>query len=73
MSCKLCASNNQSRLSAEMAIHLPGLSTPHVLLWPLLLVCLNCGFTEFLISETELPLLNERLAAAAKRGVARAA
>jgi hypothetical protein len=54
MSCKRCSSENQSRFPTEIAIHLPGLTTPHILLSPLLLVCLDCGFTEFSIEETEL-------------------
>lgn len=69
LSCRRCASENQRRLSTEIAIHLPGLSTPHVFLFPAILVCLNCGFTEFVISERELPLLTERLAVIAKYAV----
>jgi hypothetical protein len=57
MSCKSCQSQNQRTFGAEIAIHLPGLSTPHVFLFPKLLVCLDCGFTEFSIPETELPRL----------------
>ena len=68
MACRQCASENHSRLSGEIALHLPGLSTPHVFLSPVLLVCLNCGFTEFLMSEEELQILTERLTAATKRG-----
>jgi hypothetical protein len=54
MSCKLCSSEDQSRFATEIAIHLPGLSTPHVLLSPMVLACLECGFTEFSIADTEL-------------------
>jgi hypothetical protein len=54
MSCKRCPSENQKRFSAEIAIHLPGMSTPHIFLFPMLLVCLDCGLTEFSIPETEL-------------------
>jgi hypothetical protein len=54
MFCKLCSSANQSRLATEIAIHLPDVRTPHVLLSPVVLVCLECGFTEFSIAETEL-------------------
>jgi hypothetical protein len=55
MSCRVCASENQSSVPTEIAIHLPGLSTPHVFLFPQVVVCLDCGFTEFSIPETELP------------------
>lgn len=40
-------------------MHLPGLSTPHVFLFPKVVVCLDCGFTEFSIPETELRQLAE--------------
>jgi len=45
---------------AEINIHFPGmenLAKPPVFVFPTLLICLDCGFTEFSISETELPLL----------------
>jgi hypothetical protein len=57
MSCRVCGSKNQSRFATEIAIHLPGPSTPHVFLFPRIVICLDCGFTEFSISETELPRL----------------
>jgi hypothetical protein len=59
MSCKGCLSENQRRFPTEIAIHLPGLSTPHVFLFPKVVVCMDCGFTEFSISETELRRLAE--------------
>ena len=64
MSCRVCASENQSRFPTEIAIHLPGLSTPHVF-FSKLLVCIDCGFTEFSIPETELPRLAKNDPAAA--------
>jgi len=54
MACRACASENQSDFPTEIAIHLPGLRTPHVFLFPQVVVCMGCGFTEFLIPETEL-------------------
>ncbi len=65
MSCRVCASANQSRFPTEIAIHLPGLSTPHVFLFPKIVVCMDCGFTEFSIPETELPRLAKNDPAAA--------
>jgi len=59
VSCRVCTSENQSRFSTEIAIHLPGLTTPHVFLFPKVVVCMDCGFTEFSISETELQRLAE--------------
>ena len=48
------ALHNQSS-SYEIAIHLPGLSTPHIFLFPRVVVCRACGFSEFIIPESELP------------------
>ena len=72
-SCRRCASEHQRSLSADVAIHLPDRSAPHVFLFPVLLVCLTCGFAEFLISGMELPLIVERLAASGKSDNAEAA
>ena len=60
MHCKSCGSDSAARFPAEIAIHFPGLKNldrPHVWLFPTLLVCLNCGHTEFPIPKHELRLL----------------
>jgi hypothetical protein len=47
-------------LSSEVAIHFPGLKgldQPIVWSFPKLLVCLECGFTEFTVPERELSVL----------------
>jgi hypothetical protein len=62
MSCKSCQSQNHSNLNAEIAIHFPGLEgrdKPLVWVFPKLLVCLECGFTEFVVPEAELRRLVE--------------
>jgi hypothetical protein len=66
MNCPLCASSNEAEFSTEMAIHFDGLKnldTPHVLICPKSLVCLDCGFSRFDVPETELPPLREAEAA----------
>lgn len=66
MACKSCGSDNQDKFGAEINIHFPGLEgldKPIVLVFPTLLVCLRCGFTEFTISETELHRLEKGTAA----------
>ena len=58
--CKSCGKNNQSEFSSEVCIHFAGvqnLSKPAVFVFPKLLICLDCGFTEFPIAETELRLV----------------
>ena len=68
MSCKSCQSGNQRTLNGELAIHFPGLKgldKPIVWVYPKLLVCMNCGFTELAIPETELRRLGESAADAA--------
>ena len=57
MACKQCDSENLGEFGSEMAIHYPGLKgldKPIVTVFRGLLVCLDCGFTEFVIPETEL-------------------
>ena len=60
MVCKRCTSDNQRAFSGEVAIHFPGLKgldKPIVLVYPTLLVCLECGLTEFTVAEKELSIL----------------
>ena len=55
-----CQSANQSTFNGEIAIHFPGLEgvdKPIVWVFPKVLVCLNCGFTEFAVPEKELGVL----------------
>ena len=59
MTCRVCISENQSRFATEIAIHSPGLSTRHVFLFPKVVACTVCGFTEFSIPETELRQMAE--------------
>ena len=66
--CRSCQSATQSAFNGEIAIHFPGLEgldKPIVWVFPKLLVCLNCGFTEFAIPEAELRQLAEGDATAA--------
>lgn len=62
MSCKSCLSEHQSNLKGEIAIHFPGLKgldKPIVWVFPKLLVCLDCGFTEFAVPDAELRELRD--------------
>jgi hypothetical protein len=62
MACKQCDSENQGKFGSEMAIHYPGLKGldgPIVMIFQGLLVCLDCGFTEFTVPENELRLLEQ--------------
>jgi hypothetical protein len=62
MSCALCESSNQAEFISEMNIHFHGLRNidkPGVLLFPTLLVCLDCGFSRFTTPKSELALLAE--------------
>ena len=57
--CK-CSSKNRDTFTAEVAIHfsgIEGLNKPIVWVFPQLIVCLDCGFTEFVVSERELNVL----------------
>ena len=57
MACRQCASDNQQEFGVEMNVHFPGwngLSRPTLMIFPQVLVCLNCGFAEFSVPKTEL-------------------
>ncbi len=60
MSCTACGLGNQVEFSAEMIIHFGGyknLDNPGVWVFPNLLVCLNCGFSQFTVPVAELTQL----------------
>jgi hypothetical protein len=62
MICKGCHSEKQSVFNGEIAIHFPaleGLDKPIVWVFPKLMVCLHCGFTEFAVPERELQVLKQ--------------
>jgi hypothetical protein len=66
MSCRSCSSNNQTEFGSEIIIHFSGLKNldkPTIMVFPKIMVCLDCGVTEFTIPEAELCLLGERDAA----------
>ena len=68
MHCKSCGSLNQGTFTGEVAIHFPGLQNidkPIVWVFPQLIVCLNCGTTEFAVPKSELRQLAKGDAAAA--------
>jgi hypothetical protein len=58
---------------AEINIHYPGfknLSTPTVLVFPKLLVCFDCGLTQFALLEGERHLLVKNIQSAADKPLA---
>ncbi len=60
MACISCGAPNQGKFLAEVDTHFPGLrnvSKSPVLLYPELLVYLNCGEAEFTVPKDELVLL----------------
>jgi hypothetical protein len=66
VACRSCGSEDQTEFGAEINIHFPGrkgLDKLAVLAFPTLVVCLDCGFTECTLAETELRLLGEGAAA----------
>lgn len=62
MACKACFSENQDKFRTEMNFHFPGKEgreKPSVWAFPDVLVCLNCGFAEFVVPPNELRALSE--------------
>ena len=68
--CKLCGSTNVGNFPAEIAIHFHGrgnLSKPHVFVFPVLLVCFDCGMAQLAVPEAALRQLAEDRDAGAGR------
>jgi hypothetical protein len=60
MSCLSCRSNNQAEFPTEMNIHFGGIKNiakPGVWVFPKLLVCLDCGFSQLTVPAPELASL----------------
>ena len=58
--CSSCQSENQSTFNGEIALHFPGLDGLHkpiVWAFPKVAVCLDCGFSQFIVRERELNVL----------------
>ena len=58
--CLLCASDREKEFTAEISMHfseLKNLGESGVLVFPRLLVCLDCGFSWFTAPEAALALL----------------
>jgi len=73
MSCDICHSPNQRAFPAEVNIHFPGtsgLNKPTVFVFPLLLVCLDCGVAAFTIDRPDLRALAEDGSRGQSKGVA---
>jgi len=60
MSCGRCTSAREKEFAAEINIHFSGLKNldkPSVLVFPKILVCLDCGFSRFTAPEDALAFL----------------
>jgi hypothetical protein len=65
MHCALCQSVNLAEFTAEMMIHFSGLRNidhPGIPAFPKVLVCLNCGSSQFTVPARKLTLLANRTA-----------
>jgi hypothetical protein len=62
MSCRSCGSESQAEFASEISVHVLGLENvnePTLMVFPKLLVCMNCGFTELTLAENELAFLGK--------------
>jgi len=60
MNCPNCSLNHLAEFSTELMIHFPGLEhlqNHGVLIFPRMMVCVKCGFSQFKIGESETALL----------------
>ena len=66
MTCRSCGSEKKIHFPIFIIIDFSGLRNldkPGVLTFPKLAVCLGCGFSEFTLEESALPVLEEAAAA----------
>jgi hypothetical protein len=66
MVCHSCASTNITTFTSETMIHHTGIKSlpnPGVLVFPKLLVCFDCGVSQFTLSGAELHQLGKSLMA----------
>ena len=61
MSFRRCKSEAQRTLTSEINVHFRGLEllTKNVFVFPELVLCLDCGFAEFVLSEDEVRSVRE--------------
>lgn len=67
VNCKSCGSENVSKFRAEISIRFPELKDikkPAVMIFPELLICLDCGIALFTVLKAELGVLAKRDASA---------
>jgi hypothetical protein len=60
--CKVCGSTIAKEMRSEMALHFNGienLQKPHVFVFASVRICLQCGFAEFVIEESQLALIKQ--------------
>jgi hypothetical protein len=60
--CKSCASNDLRGLASEICVHLPAfdnLNKDPFFIFPKLIVCTKCGFSEFVFPEAQLNTVRE--------------
>ena len=60
MACNFCGTQNVKKFLAEIDVHFRGLKNVTrnpVLIYPEILLCLNCGKAEFTVPSDELALL----------------
>ena len=63
MPCTRCLSLHQTELNSEINLHfrgLPNLGEPGIFVFPQVLVCLDCGLSEFVIEKRELAQIIEK-------------
>ena len=63
MPCRCCGSEHQKEVPSEVNIHPPHdrkyVDVPSVLAFPIVKICSECGFTEFLLEDAGLRRLKE--------------
>ncbi len=73
MTCSSCAAGRQAEFAAEINLHFSGLNNidkPGVLLFPKVMVCMDCGCSQFSTPKSELTALAGGVSTNARGGKA---
>ena len=65
MSCTRCLSLHETELNTEINLHFSGLTDMDdsgIFVFPKVLVCLDCGLSQFIVGESELAQIVDRSA-----------
>ena len=60
MPCRVCGSDDIKEMNSEIALHFPHqIEEPHIFIFPVVTICVNCGFASFSVPKADLSLMKK--------------